>query len=127
MAIGDVDADLGDAAVTGASRYRRQRRPSLQRVTVDQLEDEEALLGVLLEPVDRADVRMVERGQQLGLALESGEALLVSEEDLGQHLDRHVAPEPRVGGAIHLSHPAFAELGGDLVMEQVLADQVPAV
>src|SRR5262249_10245991 len=32
-----------------------------------------------------------------------------------QHLDRHLALEPRVGGAVHLAHAALAELAGDLV------------
>ena len=66
-----------------------------------------------LEAVDVGDVRVVERGEQLRLALEAGEALRVGGEGRGQDLDRDLAPELRVGGAIDLAHAAFAELGGD--------------
>ena len=38
---------------------------------------------------------MVERRDQLGLSLETPDALGVGQHGLGQHLDCHVAPEPR--------------------------------
>ena len=63
----------------------------------------------LLEPVDRGDVRVVEGGEEVRLALEAAEALGVLR-DLGrQHLDRDVAAEVRVGGAVDLAHAAGAE------------------
>ena len=34
---------------------------------------------------------------------------------LRQHLDRHLAPEPRVPRPVHLAHPARAERREDLV------------
>ena len=51
----------------------------------------------------------------LRLALEAREALGVLRERGGQRLDRDVAPEPRVAGAIHLAHAARAERRDDLV------------
>ena len=68
-----------------------------------------------LEAVDVGDVRVIERREQLGLALEARQALGVRRERGRQHLDRHVAVELRVGGAIHLAHPARAERRDDLV------------
>ena len=49
--------------------------------------------GNHLEAVDRGDVRMVQRGQRLRLALEPRQAVRVSGEHVGQDLDRHLAAE----------------------------------
>ena len=53
----------------------------------------------LLEPVDRGDVGMVQRGERLGFALETRQAVGVLRERVGQDLDRDVAIELRVGRA----------------------------
>ena len=52
---------------------------------------------------------MVERGEEAGLALEAGEALRLGGEGRGEELDSDVAAELRVGGAVHLAHPAGAQ------------------
>ena len=81
----------------------------------DELEDEKGLAVGLLEPVDRCDVRMVEGGEEVGLALEAGEALGVAR-DLGrENLDRHLPAELGVGGPVDLSHPPGSEGSQDLV------------
>ena len=105
-----------------------ERYPALlhalgERRTFDQLEDQGARLAGLFDAVDRGDVRMVEARQHLRLALEAREALRVGREGLGQDLDRHLASELRVRGAIDLSHAADAELGGDPIAADVGADQ----
>ena len=69
---------------------------------------------------------MVELGEELRFALESRQALLVLGERCGQDLDRDLAPELGVGGAIDLAHAALAQLGGDLVGAQSYADQFAA-
>src|SRR5438093_2704493 len=58
---------------------------------------------------------MIERGQQLRLALEARGALGIRNERIGQGLDRDVATKPRVARAIHLAHPARANRLQDLV------------
>ena len=58
------------------------------------------------------DVRMVQRRQRLGFALEARQPLGVVGEGLGQDLDRDVATQLGVGRAIDLAHAAGAE-GGD--------------
>ena len=73
-------------------------------LTIDELHHER----VLLDAVDRADVRMVERGEQLRLAREPSQAAGVSRKELGQDLQRNVAIESGVAGAIDLAHAAFA-------------------
>ena len=74
-----------------------------------------------LDPVDRRDIRMVQRREDCGLALEPGEPLGVLCELFGQHLDRDVASQARVGGAIDLAHAAHAEWGDDLVRAEASA------
>ena len=54
------------------------------------------------------DVRVIQRGERLGLAREPREAIRIVRERLGQHLDGHVAVELRIARAIHLAHAAFA-------------------
>jgi hypothetical protein len=58
---------------------------------------------------------MVEGRQDVRLAAKPSDAVGVLPEGLRQHLDRGLALEPRVTGAIDLAHAAGAEGGGDLV------------
>ena len=73
----------------------------------------------VLEPVDRRDVRMIQRGEHLRLAPEAGDSLWIGREGLGQDLDRDLATELGVAGAIHLAHAASADGGEDLVRTDV--------
>ena len=98
-------------------------QPLGEVLSLDELEDEEELPVRLLEPVDGGDARVVERREELRLAPEAGEALGVLRELGGEHLEGHLAPELRVGGAVHLAHPAGADRGGDPVVGERLADQ----
>ncbi len=58
---------------------------------------------------------MVQGGEDLGFPLEPGDSLGVSGQRLGQYLDGHLAIERRVGRPIHFPHPAFADLGSNLI------------
>ena len=95
---------------------------------LDELHDEDVGVraageGRGLEAVEVGDPRVVEGGEQLRLALEAGQALGVGGNGLGQDLEGDVAPERRVGGAVHLAHPPGAERGIDAVVGQRAADQ----
>ncbi len=96
--------------------------PLLQRLALDQLHDQEVDAVRLLHLVDAGDVGMVQGGQNLGLALEAGEALRILRERLRQHLDRHPPAQLRVLGLEDLAHPALAELAGDLELKERRAD-----
>ncbi len=61
---------------------------------------------------------MVEGGQRLGLALEAVQPLGVRGQLGRQQLERHLPLEPRVLGAIDLTHAARAELLEDAVVAQ---------
>ena len=93
-----------------------------QRGAFDQLHDERSRAHVpwprrraAFEAIDLRDVRVIQRGERPGLAVEAGEPLGIPGHGVGQDLDGHRTAEVRVGGAVHLAHPAGADLLGDLV------------
>src|SRR6516225_2312138 len=78
----------------------------------DQLHREEAMALVLMEAVDRCDVRMVEGGQDLGLPLEASESLGTLGERRREEFQRNLPVELGVSGApdfAHASRPQGAE------------------
>ena len=58
---------------------------------------------------------MVERGQDLGFALEASHAFGVAGERFGEDLQRNIALQLGVACAIDLAHAARADGGEDLV------------
>jgi hypothetical protein len=64
---------------------------------------------------DGEQVGVAERARRAGLLLEALQALGIGGEGGRQDLDRHVAPQPRVVGAVHLAHPAGTQRRHDLV------------
>ena len=82
-----------------------------QVVALDELHDQ----GMAFNPVDRGDVRMIERREDLRFTGKARESLRVRSEELGQDFDCHVAIELGVARAIHLAHAAGAEDGEDCV------------
>jgi hypothetical protein len=93
----------------------QERRP------LHELHDEGACVHRLLDAVDRRDVGMVERGQEAGLALEARHPLRVAAHVVGKDLEGHLAPEPGIPGAVHLSHPALPERARNLVWTDTCA------
>src|SRR5262245_27081947 len=69
--------------------------------------------------MDRPDVRVVERCEQLRLALESREAIRIEGEDSGQHFQRDVSIEPRVARSIDFAHPAGTDGSDDFERAQL--------
>jgi hypothetical protein len=68
-----------------------------------------------LEAVDGGDVRMVERRQNFGFALEPDQPVIVGGDRPGQHFDCHGSLQVRIRGPIHFAHSVGPNLGGDLV------------
>jgi hypothetical protein len=58
---------------------------------------------------------MVQRGEHFRFALKARESVVIRRQCRRQDLDRDLALQLRVGGAIDLSHPAFADRRGDFV------------
>ncbi len=65
---------------------------------------------------------MVEPGGGFGLALETLAGLVIAQKVRREEFQRDGAVELGVLGLIDDTHPAFAELGGDLVVRNGLAD-----
>ena len=86
-----------------------------QRRSLDQFEDQRGHAIRFLQPVDRADVRVIERRERPRFAREAGAALGIGGEVRGQDLDRDVATELAVARAIDLAHAAGAERRHDRV------------
>jgi hypothetical protein len=85
-------------------RNRPLRDAIGQRRSFDQLEDQYRLAIELLETMDRGDVGMAERRDDLRFTREAGEAIGV-DQMIGKDLQRDVAPELRVAGAIDSPMP----------------------
>jgi hypothetical protein len=104
----------------GAFRQPRAKRHAVEKLTDDV--GEPAAVGVRRsDVVDRHDIRMVELARGARLALEPPEAIGVFGQRPRQHLDRDVALQPRVPGAIDLAHPAGADQRLDFVGSQACA------
>ena len=109
--LGDLPCD-GECFVEGARTLCDALREVL---ALDEFHDEGRDPSGFLDRVDRRDVRMIQRGERLRLALKSGQAIRVRGEGVRQHFDRDLATEARIGGAVDRTHPALANLRGDLV------------
>ena len=86
-----------------------------ERLAVDELEDEHLLTIDLFQPVDRADVRVVQRRQHLRFAPEAREPFGSMGEAVRQRFQRDVTTQPCVPGPIDLTHTAFAQFRHDLI------------
>ncbi len=93
-----------------------------QIFALGQFHDQEAVVVVLFDAVDARYVGMVQRRQRAGFLFETGHAHGISGEHCRQQLDRHVAAQFCIEGAIDLSHAAGAEVGGHFIVGQGLAD-----
>ena len=98
-----------------ADRQGRAADALPERLPFQQLGDGVGHAGFDADIVNRQDVRMRERGDRLGLALEAGERGGIGGQPLGQDLDRDIAIEARVAGAVDLTHPPGADRSDDLV------------
>ena len=82
---------------------------------VDQFEDQRTRALRFLEPVDGCNVGMIECRENLRFSSEPRQALGIERDGVGQHLQRDVAAEIRIAGAVDLAHAACTEQGQHLV------------
>ena len=73
--------------------------PLRERGTLDELEHER----ILLEAVNARDVRMIQRREELGFALEPRQTFAIVRELFRKNFDRDVALELRVTRAVNLT------------------------
>ncbi len=96
-------------------RDRTARDAIGERRSFDHLEHERRQMIGRLEAVDGRDVGMIERRQEIGFAREARQALGIAGEERRQNLERDVARQLAVAGAVDFAHPAGADQGDDLV------------
>ena len=92
-----------------------------ERLAVDELEDEHLLAIDRFQPVDRADVRVIQRREHLRFTPEAREPFGIVRETVGQRFQRDVTTQPRVSGPIDLSHAAGTERRQDFVRTEARA------
>ena len=66
---------------------------------------------------------MVQRRQHLRFALEPRTAIGILREGRWEDFDRDISTQPRVPGAVHLTHAADAERTGNFVRTEARADR----
>ena len=69
---------------------------------------------LMFEAVDVRDERMIQRGEHARLALEPRQPVRIVNDRIGKDLDRDLAVEARIAGAIDLAHATGAERADDL-------------
>ena len=93
-----------------------------QRGPVDELHHQRLPGRRFLDAVDRRDVRMVQRGEDLRFALEPREALGIGGERRRQDLEGDVALQSAVTRAVDLPHAAGRDEAEDLVRTDPCTD-----
>ena len=110
-----------------ADRYRSSLKSSRQCFAHHELEHEAAHPVRLFQPVNRADVWVIESRQQACFALEARQPLRIVRKGARKDLDCHCAPELRVACAVHLAHAADTDARFDLIgAEMVFCEDRPA-
>ena len=113
---GDRVRDLAGDGDRVVGRHRpRFLEHHVERLAVHEFEDEVRLRIGGFEAMDPGDVRVVQRREDLRLALEARDAIAVGGDRCVQRFDCDRAIELGIAGAIHLAHAAFAEQGRDFV------------
>jgi len=72
------------------------------------------VLPAVLEAVDRRDIRMIQGGEHLRFSPETSESIGIGRERVREDLQRDVAIELRIAGAVDLAHATRADLRDDL-------------
>jgi hypothetical protein len=118
---------LGDLQRQAEHGFRFQPRGCEQfgeRAPFERLHDDEVRAFVLVDVVDRADVRMVERRSRARLALESLECRRIAGHVLRKELERDGPAQTRVFSLVDHTHAAAAEFGHDAIPRDHAAVQI---
>src|SRR5262249_62397073 len=94
----------------------------LERLSFEELHDDERLPLVFPNVINGADVGVVECRSSPSLTLEALQGLFVSGEFLRQELQGNLAAEPGVFGLVHDTHATATQLLQDAVVRDDLAD-----
>jgi hypothetical protein len=99
--------------------------PTTEGVTlkrdVDQFHDQVVKTVLAACAVHSADVRMVQRGDRLRLAIEPDQQLRIRREACRKDLDRDVTPQSRIARPVDLTHPSGTDWCENLVCSETSA------
>ena len=115
--VGGVER-AGDLDRAGQRLLEGQRtafQSCCDRLAFEILQHQEIDIVVVPDVVERADVRVGERGDCLGFAIEARAELRVVRERLGEDLQGNSAMQTRVLRPIHLAHAAGTEQAFDSI------------
>ena len=108
-----------------AQHLARRRSPVdqhfAQRLPLEELRNDIGCPVVGSNVVDGEDVGMVQGAGGSGFPLEPTQPIRVRGHRIGQHLDRHLAPDSGIARPVHLSHSARSERRKNLVASELLA------
>ena len=88
----------------------------LQRHAIEKFHDDEGLMFLLADFINRADVGMVQGGGRLRLALKAGQGLRILDHIAGKKLKRDKPVQRQVFGFVDNTHPAAAEFFEDAIV-----------
>ena len=95
----------------------------LQRGAVQIFHGDERFAAVIVNFVDGANVRMIQRGCRLRFALKAAEYLRIFGDIVRQKLQRHKAAELQILSLVNHTHAAATEFFDDPVVRNSLADE----
>src|SRR2546425_4177047 len=101
---------------------RPYTNPMLECLTLQQLHCDKGLALAVINVVNRADIRMIERRGRLTFPLEAFERLMIFSERLGQELERDKTVQLGVLGLVDHTHAAAAKLFQNAVVRKSLSD-----
>ena len=84
-------------------------------VALDELHDDRVDVAALFESVDVRDEGMIQGGEHARFALEPRQPVWIVNDRIGKDLDRDLALEARITGAIDLAHATSAEHADDFI------------
>ncbi len=96
-------------------RHRAALEPFGQVLTRHELHLDQRAIAKILETVQRRDVRVIQRREHAGLALEAAAPIGRVGHRLGKQLHRDFTTEPQVLRPIHFAHASRANRGKNFV------------
>ena len=100
---------------------RLSAHPLRQRLALQQLHHDKMLPFVLLDRVNRTNIRVVQRGRSSRLSLKPFQQLCVAGHFARQKFYRHPPAQPRILRFIHHTHTAAANFAQYLVLRKCLS------
>lgn len=114
-------SDLRAVTQYVVGRQRASLEPRRKRLSFEVFHNQEVDAILVADIEQRTDVRMGQRGYRSRLPVEAPPPLGIGGILRRKDLDRDVAREPGIAGAIDLAHSACTERRGDLVRSQSAA------